>query len=95
MRRQSAKQSPRLLPLYQSLITQLTGATAEEDAETFKTGVEYLAKTLDPTVKPAGNSDMGSADSSIRGCGPIIFCHIMVINRGLDLSPLGLLRKQE
>ena len=87
MRRQSAKQSPRLLPLYQSLITQLTGATAEEDAETFKTGVEYLAKTLDPTVKPAGNSDMGSADSSIRGCGSIVFYHIIIINHELEFSP--------
>lgn len=48
-------------------MTQLTGVTAEEDEETFKGGVEYVARALDPTVKPAGSSDMGTADRSIKG----------------------------
>ncbi|CAL1700277.1 unnamed protein product [Somion occarium] len=66
-RRPSSRQISRLTPLYQSLVSQVTGVTAEEDEEGFRSAVEYISKSLDQTVKPSGTSDLTNIDKHIRG----------------------------
>ncbi|OCH94284.1 hypothetical protein OBBRIDRAFT_163520 [Obba rivulosa] len=65
--RASSRLSARLLPLYQTLVTQTTGLEASRDAENFQTAVEFVARNLDQTTKPGVTSDMTAMEKHIRG----------------------------
>ncbi|KAI0331306.1 hypothetical protein GY45DRAFT_1406103 [Cubamyces sp. BRFM 1775] len=41
--------------------------TPATDAQDFQAAVEYVAKSLDPTVRPASSSDFGTIDKAIKG----------------------------
>ncbi|KAI0638473.1 Spc98 family-domain-containing protein [Trametes polyzona] len=65
--RAPTRQSSRLLPLCESLVTQLTSLTPAADAEDFQAAVDYVAKNLDSTVRPSGSTDFATIDKVIRG----------------------------
>ncbi|KAI0797115.1 Spc98 family-domain-containing protein [Abortiporus biennis] len=65
--RPTTRQSTRLNPLYQDLITDLTGISPENDEENFQIALDFVAKNLDQTVKPSGSADIGRIDKHIRG----------------------------
>ena len=67
----------RLLPLCQTLVTQVTGLRdggggdgEEGDGENFRTAVDFVVKNLEATTlnKGAPGVDMGVMDRQIRGC---------------------------
>ena len=65
--RPSTRQSSRLNPLYQTLVTNLTGLTADSDEDAFQEAVEFVSRNLDQTVRPTGSVDATTADKTIRG----------------------------
>lgn len=69
--RPATRHSTRLNPLYQTLVTQLTGWTDENDEDDFNSGVELVTRRLDQTSRPAASADFATIDKQIRGLGII------------------------
>ncbi|EIN10987.1 hypothetical protein PUNSTDRAFT_112771 [Punctularia strigosozonata HHB-11173 SS5] len=65
--RASTRQSARLLPLYETLVTQVTGIRAFNDEENFHTAVEYVTKSLSFTGKGGPSMDLASIQRQLRG----------------------------
>ena|ERR1700722_11821222 len=63
--RPATKQTSRLLPQYQALVTQVTGLATDDNDEKFEAAVEFVSKSLELT---ATGADMASIDRQIRGC---------------------------
>lgn len=61
------RQPSRLIPLCESLVSQLTPLTPDVDPEDFRAAVEYVAKNLDSTVRPSGSTDFATIDKAMRG----------------------------
>jgi gamma-tubulin complex component 5 len=66
--RPPTRQSSRLLPLSQTLVTQITGATAEHDEGKFRAAVDFVSKGLEYTAKAGAGVDLTITDRQIRGC---------------------------
>lgn len=65
--RPATRQSSRLLPLSQTLVTQVTGLTPDGDEDKFRTSVEYVTKSLEHATKGAASIDMAVMDRQIAG----------------------------
>ncbi|KAI0347511.1 hypothetical protein BDW22DRAFT_1368198 [Trametopsis cervina] len=65
--RPSTRQSTRLNPAYQDLVTHLTGLTPDDDAENFETAVDFVARSLDPTLKPASGISLATVQKHLQG----------------------------
>ncbi|EKM59505.1 uncharacterized protein PHACADRAFT_191873 [Phanerochaete carnosa HHB-10118-sp] len=65
--RSNTRQSSRLNPLYQALVTKLTGLTAEGDEDAFRAALNYVTKSLDQTVRPTGSMDAAVVDKHVQG----------------------------
>lgn len=65
--RASTRLSTRLLPLYQQLVSQVTGLDPEKNVEGFQTTVDYVSKNLEFSSKAGPSMDMATASRRIRG----------------------------
>ncbi|GBE79798.1 predicted protein [Sparassis crispa] len=65
--RPSTRQSSRLVPLYQALVTQITGLTSENDQDNFRDAVDFVSKNLDQSVRPSANHDLDTVERHFRG----------------------------
>lgn len=54
-------------PLYETLVTQMTGINQDNDEANFRIAVDFVAKNLDQTVKPSGSADMTDIDKQFKG----------------------------
>lgn len=61
------RQTTRLLPLCQSLVTQVTGLSPEIDDENFRTAVDFVSKNLEFSIKAGASTDMTAMDKHFRG----------------------------
>ncbi|CCM01742.1 uncharacterized protein FIBRA_03808 [Fibroporia radiculosa] len=62
-----SRQSTRLLPSYQTLVTQVAGLAPNNDEENFRVAVDFVSKTLDQTARPSGTNDISVVDKHLRG----------------------------
>ncbi|KAI0353132.1 hypothetical protein OH77DRAFT_1407845 [Trametes cingulata] len=65
--RAPTRQASRLVPLCESLVSHLAGLTPAVDAEDFQAAVEYVARNLDSTIRPAGSTGFQAIDRIMRG----------------------------
>ncbi|KAI0375943.1 hypothetical protein BV20DRAFT_932428 [Pilatotrama ljubarskyi] len=65
--RAPTRHASRLLPLCESLVSHLTGITPAVDAEDFQAAAEYVARSLDSTIRPAGSTGFQTVDRIMRG----------------------------
>ncbi|KIJ69751.1 hypothetical protein HYDPIDRAFT_35222 [Hydnomerulius pinastri MD-312] len=61
------RQATRLLPLCQSLVTQMTGLSPDNDDENFRTAVDFVSKNLEHSTKGGPSADMPAMDKHFRG----------------------------
>ncbi|KAI0832720.1 Spc98 family-domain-containing protein [Trametes gibbosa] len=61
------RQPSRIIPLCETLVTQLTSSSPVVDPEDFHAAVEYVAKNLDSTVRPSGSTDFATIDKALKG----------------------------
>lgn len=66
-RRPSLKQASRITPLTQALVTQITGITAESDADNFRIATEYVIKNLETSIGGSSGQDMSKMDQHFYG----------------------------
>ena len=64
--RPPTRQSSRILPLCETLVTQITGFTAA-DQEVYQAAVDYTSKNLDSTVRPSASTDYATIDRVMKG----------------------------
>lgn len=67
--RPATRQSTRLLPLFQKLVTQLTGFTPENDEEDFRIALDFVSRNLEHATATKGgpSSDMATMDKRFYG----------------------------
>ncbi|KAG9317863.1 Spc98 family-domain-containing protein [Chiua virens] len=65
--RPTTRQSTRLLPLCQSLVTQVTGLSPEIDDENVHTAVDFVSKNLEYSIKAGASTDMAAMDRHFKG----------------------------
>ena len=67
--RPATRQSTRLLPLFQKLITQITGLTPENDDEDFRFTLDFVSRNLEHATATKGgpSSDMPDMDRRFHG----------------------------
>ncbi|KAH0840303.1 hypothetical protein J3R83DRAFT_1313 [Lanmaoa asiatica] len=65
--RPATRQSTRLLPLCQSLVTQVTALSPDIDDENFRTAVDFVSKNLEYSIKAGASTDMTAMDKHFRG----------------------------
>ncbi|KAG8219040.1 Spc98 family-domain-containing protein [Butyriboletus roseoflavus] len=65
--RPATRQSTRLLPLCQSLVTQVTGLSPDADDENFRTAVDFTSRNLEYSIKAGASIDMTAMDKHFRG----------------------------
>ncbi|KAF9226914.1 hypothetical protein BS17DRAFT_800830 [Gyrodon lividus] len=61
------RQTTRLLPLCQILVTRITGLSPENDDENFRTAVDFASKNLEYSLKGGAGTDMTALDKHFRG----------------------------
>src|SRR5215475_9865615 len=74
--RPKTRQALRILPLYQSLVTQITGLSPENDEPNYNTAVQYVKQNIDHVIKGTAGVDLGQIDRSIAGSVPCPFLPI-------------------
>ncbi|KAI0698574.1 Spc98 family-domain-containing protein [Cytidiella melzeri] len=65
--RPPTRQSTRLNASYHTLVTQLTGLTLDNDPENFEAVVDFVTRTVDPTLKPASGIDFPTTQAHLEG----------------------------
>ena len=65
--RPATRQTSRLISLSETLVTQITGLTIENDEDNFRTALEFVWKNLEQVTKGAVSVDMTVIDKQIRG----------------------------
>ncbi|KAF8433037.1 Spc98 family-domain-containing protein [Boletus edulis BED1] len=65
--RPPTRQTTRLLPPCQSLVTQVTGLSPETDDENFRAAVDFVSKNLEYAIKAGASTDMTAMDKDFRG----------------------------
>jgi hypothetical protein len=64
----SLRQSPRIAPLVQALVTQVTRLSPDGDSDNYSTAIDFVSKNLEYTSKGGVSQDMGAMDKQFRGC---------------------------
>jgi gamma-tubulin complex component 5 len=72
----SLRQSPRIAPLVQALVTQVTGLAPENEddgdgSDNYRTAMDFVSKNLEYTAKGGASQDMGAMDKQFHGCVPV------------------------
>ncbi|KAH7887320.1 Spc98 family-domain-containing protein [Phlebopus sp. FC_14] len=65
--RPQTRQSIRLLPLCQNLVTQTTGLSPENDEDNFRTAVDFVSKNLEHATKAGPSIDVNVMERQLRG----------------------------
>ncbi|KAA1466534.1 hypothetical protein DENSPDRAFT_846943 [Dentipellis sp. KUC8613] len=65
--RPATRQSTRLLPSIQTLVTQVSGISAENDEEEFRAVVESVSRSLDYKAKAAPSSNLDDIEKQFKG----------------------------
>ncbi|KAI6040406.1 Spc98 family-domain-containing protein [Pisolithus marmoratus] len=65
--RPATRHAARLLPLCQSLVTQTTRLSPDNDAENFRIAVDFTLKNLEHAIKGGASTDMTTMDRRFRG----------------------------
>ncbi|KAI6122419.1 Spc98 family-domain-containing protein [Pisolithus thermaeus] len=65
--RPATRHTARLLPLCQSLVTQITRLSPDNDAENFRIAVDFTLKNLEHAIKGGVSTDMTTMDKQFRG----------------------------
>ncbi|KIJ13301.1 hypothetical protein PAXINDRAFT_117334 [Paxillus involutus ATCC 200175] len=61
------RQTTRLLPLCQTLVTRLTGLSLENDDENFRIAVDFVSKNLEHSIKGGAGVDIPTLNKHFRG----------------------------
>lgn len=61
------RHTARLLPLCQSLVTQITRLSPDNDAENFRIAVDFTLKNLEHAIKGGASTDMTTMEKRFRG----------------------------